>query len=80
MRVANVNRRVREVANLLQLADVLDRLPEQLSGGQQQRSALGRALVREPRLLLMDEPMSNLDTTLRAEHARRSGGSSAGSA
>ena len=66
-RVASVNRRVREVADLLQLADVLDRHPKQLSGGQQQRSALGRALVREPRLLLMDEPMSNLDTQLRAE-------------
>ena len=51
-RVASVNRRVREVADLLQLADVLDRRPNQLSGGQQQRSALGRALVREPRLLL----------------------------
>ncbi len=67
VRVASVNRRVREVADLLQLADVLDRHPKQLSGGQQQRSALGRALVREPRLLLMDEPMSNLDTKLRAE-------------
>ncbi len=52
VRVASVNRRVREVADLLQLADVLDRWPKQLSGGQQQRSALGRALVREPRLLL----------------------------
>ena len=67
VRGATVDRRVREVADLLQLADVLDRWPNQLSGGQQQRSALGRALIREPRLLLMDEPLSSLDTKLRAE-------------
>ena len=67
VRGATVDRRVREVADLLQLADVLDRWPSQLSGGQQQRSALGRALIREPRLLLMDEPLSSLDTKLRAE-------------
>jgi multiple sugar transport system ATP-binding protein len=67
VRVGTMRRRVREVADLLQLADVLDRRPSQLSGGQQQRSALGRALIRQPRLLLMDEPMSNLDTKLRVE-------------
>ena len=64
---AVVARRVREVAAALQLDDVLDRKPRTLSGGQQQRVAMGRAIVRDPRLLLMDEPMSNLDAPLRRQ-------------
>jgi len=61
----DIDRRVREVARLLRIEDLLDRYPRQLSGGQQQRVALGRALVREPRVFLMDEPLSNLDAKLR---------------
>jgi len=59
--------RVRQVALALGLLDVLDRAPAQLSGGQQQRVAMGRAIIRAPRLLLMDEPMSNLDAALRTD-------------
>ncbi len=58
-------RRVEEVAGLLGLGDLLDRKPAQLSGGQRQRVAMGRAIVREPRAFLMDEPLSNLDAKLR---------------
>lgn len=58
-------RRVREVAALLGLEQLLDRYPRQLSGGQQQRVAVGRALVRSPRVFLFDEPLSNLDAQLR---------------
>jgi len=58
-------RRIREVAALLGLEALLDRLPKQLSGGQQQRVAVGRALVRAPRVFLFDEPLSNLDANLR---------------
>src|SRR5689334_3074866 len=58
-------RRVEEVAVLLGLEDLLDRKPAQLSGGQRQRVAMGRAIVREPKAFLMDEPLSNLDAKLR---------------
>jgi multiple sugar transport system ATP-binding protein len=59
--------RVQEVAKLLQLQPLLERRPAQLSGGQRQRVAMGRALARQPRLFLFDEPLSNLDAQLRAE-------------
>jgi len=60
-----IARRVSEAANLLGLADVLERRPRELSGGQRQRIALGRALVRQPQVFLLDEPLSNLDAKLR---------------
>jgi len=62
---ADRRRRVEEVAALLGLTEMLDRKPAQLSGGQRQRVAMGRAIVREPRAFLMDEPLSNLDAKLR---------------
>ena len=62
--------RVQQAAQLLQLTDLLDRRPQELSGGQQQRQALGRALVREPAVFLLDEPLSNLDARLRMEMRR----------
>jgi multiple sugar transport system ATP-binding protein len=60
-----IRRRVQETATLLGLEDLLDRRPKQLSGGQRQRVAMGRAIVREPQVFLMDEPLSNLDAQLR---------------
>jgi multiple sugar transport system ATP-binding protein len=60
-----IDRRVREAAELLQITDYLDRKPKALSGGQRQRVAIGRAIVREPKAFLLDEPLSNLDAELR---------------
>src|SRR5438477_2244806 len=60
-----IEKRVDEVAKLLGLTDLLDRRPAQLSGGQRQRVAMGRAIAREPKAFLMDEPLSNLDAKLR---------------
>jgi multiple sugar transport system ATP-binding protein len=62
---AEIKRRVDEVARMLGLEELLDRRPSALSGGQRQRVAMGRAIVREPRVFLMDEPLSNLDAKLR---------------
>src|SRR6187551_1483242 len=62
-----IDRRVHEVARLLGLEHLLDRKPAALSGGQRQRVAMGRAIVREPAVFLMDEPLSNLDAKLRVE-------------
>jgi multiple sugar transport system ATP-binding protein len=65
LRPAEIRSRVERVAQFLELSALLNRLPAQLSGGQQQRVAIGRALVREPRVFLFDEPFSNLDAGLR---------------
>jgi multiple sugar transport system ATP-binding protein len=63
--------RVREAATLLDLGDLLDRKPKALSGGQRQRVAMGRAIVRQPQVFLMDEPLSNLDAKLRVQTRRQ---------
>jgi len=63
----SIEERVKEAARILQLDPLLDRLPKQLSGGQRQRVAIGRAIVRKPKVFLFDEPLSNLDAALRVQ-------------
>lgn len=62
---ADIDKRVRQAANILQLTPYLERLPKAMSGGQRQRVAIGRAIVRNPKVFLFDEPLSNLDAALR---------------
>jgi multiple sugar transport system ATP-binding protein len=69
-RLAEINRLVEETADTLGIAELLERKPAALSGGQQQRAAVGRALVRRPKVFLFDEPLSNLDAVLRVELRR----------
>ncbi len=64
---AEIDRKVKEAAKVLDIEHLLDRKPKALSGGQRQRVALGRAIVREPKVFLMDEPLSNLDAKLRVQ-------------
>jgi ABC-type sugar transport system ATPase subunit len=64
---ADIGRRVAEVARMLEIEPLLQRTPRQLSGGQRQRVAMGRAIVRDPKLFLFDEPLSNLDAKLRVQ-------------
>ena len=64
---AEIDRRVKEASRILDIEHLLNRKPKALSGGQRQRVALGRAIVREPKVFLMDEPLSNLDAKLRVQ-------------
>lgn len=64
---AEIDKKVKEAARILDIEHLLDRKPKALSGGQRQRVALGRAIVREPKVFLMDEPLSNLDAKLRVQ-------------
>ena len=65
--VDEIDKRVRSAAEILQITDYLDRSPRHLSGGQRQRVAIGRAIVRDPKVFLFDEPLSNLDAALRVQ-------------
>jgi ABC-type sugar transport system ATPase subunit len=67
---ADIDSRVRQAAELLGITELLDRKPKQLSGGERQRIALGRAIVRQPKAFLFDEPLSNLDAKLRLQMRR----------
>ena len=71
VREAHIAERVQQVAAMLDLTHLLDRLPKELSGGQKQRVALGRAIARQPAVFLMDEPLSNLDAKLRGDTRRQ---------
>ena len=80
MSSSEISKRVAWAAKMLDLAPYLDRKPKQLSGGQRQRVAMGRAIVREPKVFLMDEPLSNLDANPTSTCAARSRVSSTKSA
>lgn len=67
MKKEEIDKKVKEAADILDLTEFLERKPKQLSGGQRQRVALGRAIVRSPKVFLMDEPLSNLDAKLRVQ-------------
>lgn len=67
MKKSDIERKVAETAKILDLSELLERKPSQLSGGQRQRVAMGRAIVRQPKAFLMDEPLSNLDAKLRVQ-------------